>query len=157
MPYLFSYGSNNLPQLKSRLGIQIPHIYPAYLPNHTLIFGFYNEKWKGGVASFTEDTSSNLLGNIIYLSKKKLRKLDQFEGIQTHRYRRITKCVNYYKQGEWMSKTVSIYQLLNPKFIRLPSRQYLTSCLVNLQQTWDIKTIIVRNNHLDILGEFSKN
>jgi hypothetical protein len=157
MPYLFSYGSNNLPQLKARLDIQNPKIYPAYLPNHMLIFGFYSQKWKGGVASFTKDTSRNLLGNIIYLSKKKIEKLDLFEGIQTHHYRRITKIVKYYKLGKWKSMTVSLYQLLNPKFISLPSRHYLSSCLVNIQQTWDIKKIIVRDHHLDILAEFRKN
>ena len=97
MPYLFSYGSNNLPQLKSRLGINNPKLYPAYLPKYSLIFGFNSHIWKGAVASFVSDKNSNLLGNIIYCTLDDLLTLDKFEGIKHHHYKRIKKKAIYYQ------------------------------------------------------------
>ena len=53
MPYLFSYGSNNITQLSQRIKRNIlkSEIIPAYIEDYTRIFCFYSSTWNGSVAS----------------------------------------------------------------------------------------------------------
>jgi hypothetical protein len=72
MPYLFSYGSNNITQLSTRIKRNIlkSEIIPAYIENYTRIFCFYSSKWNGGVASIYPDKDKLVFGSLIMLNEK---------------------------------------------------------------------------------------
>ena len=78
MPYLFSYGSNNITQLSTRIKRNIlkSEIIPAYIEDYTRIFCFYSSKWNGSVASIYPDKHKLVFGSLIVLAENELRKLD---------------------------------------------------------------------------------
>ena len=94
MKYLFSYGSNNLEQLSERLNkkINLNDVIAVYYPRHKLSFGYFSEKWNGGVATIlsSNTTKDKVYGFIIPLSNEDFKILDKFEGIHDNIYKQKT-------------------------------------------------------------------
>ena len=93
---VFSYGSNGVQQMRTRLENPKLQFRPAILPNFLRIFCGSAKRWdNGGVASVVPMPGWEVKGNIAYLSDDELRRLDRFEGTPrddpyalTARYRR---------------------------------------------------------------------
>jgi|TARA_B110000444_G_scaffold230728_1_gene238176 gamma-glutamylcyclotransferase (GGCT)/AIG2-like uncharacterized protein YtfP len=135
MPYLFSYGSNNITQLTERLNRKIytTDIIPAYLDNYIRIFCFHSTKWNGSVASIYPKKNKLVFGTVISLTEKELRKLDKFE---TNYKRKIIKVYD----NHFNKMTVQTYICNDTKFVKYPSKEYLDQIKQNIYESWKIKT-----------------
>ncbi len=135
MPYLFSYGSNNISQLAERLNKKIvkTEIIPAYIEDYTRIFCFYSSKWNGSVASIYPDKHKLVFGSLIMLNEKELRKLDKFE---TNYIRKMIKVNDNY----FNKLNAYVYICNDTKFVKKPSVEYLNSIKTNIYESWKIKT-----------------
>lgn len=117
--YLFSYGSNGLQQLSSRLNRTVDTCHPGYLQNYTRIFGGYNENWKGAVASIIETTNKRVYGILVPVSIKDIELLDKFE---TGYYRKV---IYVYNQKLCEHVKAYVYIMRDPTYVSLPSKEYL--------------------------------
>ncbi len=135
MPYLFSYGSNNIIQLSKRIKRNIlkSEIIPAYIENYTRIFCFYSSKWNGSVASIYPDKDKLVFGSLIMLNEKELHKLDKFET----NYKR--KMINVY-DNYFNKLNAHVYICNDTKFVKEPSEDYLNNIKTNIYESWKIKT-----------------
>jgi gamma-glutamylcyclotransferase (GGCT)/AIG2-like uncharacterized protein YtfP len=135
MPYLFSYGSNNITQLSQRLKRKIlkSEIIPAYIEDYTRIFCFYSSKWNGSVASIYPDKYKLVFGSLIMLNEKELRKLDKFETNYTRKMISVTD--NYFNK-----MNAHVYICNDTKFVKEPSVEYLENIKKNIYESWKIKT-----------------
>ena len=135
MPYLFSYGSNNITQLSERIKRNIlkTEIIPAYIEDYTRIFCFYSSKWNGSVASIYPDKNKLVFGSLIMLNETDLYKLDKFE---TNYKRKMVKvCDNYFNKIN-----AHVYICNDIKFVKEPSIEYLNKIKKNIYESWKIKT-----------------
>ena len=135
MPYLFSYGSNNISQLAERLNKKIltTDIIPAYIQDYTRIFSFYSSKWNGSVASIYPNKHNIVFGSLIMLNEKELRKLDKFE---TNYTRKMVKVYDNY----FNKINTHVYICNDTKFVKEHSVEYLDKIKKNLYESWKIKT-----------------
>jgi gamma-glutamylcyclotransferase (GGCT)/AIG2-like uncharacterized protein YtfP len=135
MPYLFSYGSNNISQLTERLNIKIlkSEIIPAYIEDYTRIFCFYSSKWNGSVASIYPNKHQLVFGSLIMLNEKELRKLDKFETNYTRKMIKVND--NYFNK-----LNAHVYICNDTKFVKEPSVEYLNNIKQNIYESWKIKT-----------------
>ena len=135
MPYLFSYGSNNITQLSKRIKRNIlkSEIIPAYIENYTRIFCFYSSKWNGSIASIYPDKDKLVFGSLIMLDEKELRKLDMFET----NYKR--KMINVY-DNYFNKLNAHVYICNDTKFVKEPSEDYLDNIKKNIYESWKIKS-----------------
>src|SRR6056300_1419126 len=135
MPYLFSYGSNNITQLSQRLKRKIlkSEIIPAYSEDYTRIFCFYSSKWHCSVASIYPDKYKLVFGSLIMLDEKDLRKLDRFETNYTRKMINVTD--NYFNK-----MNAHVYICNDTKFVKETSVEYLENIKKNIYDSWKIKT-----------------
>ena len=122
MPYLFSYGSNNITQLSERIKRNIlkSEIIPAYIEDYTRIFCFYSSKWNGSVASIYRDKHKLVFGTLIMLDENELRKLDKFETNYTRKMIRVND--NYFNK-----LNAHVYVCNDTKFVKEPSVEYINN------------------------------
>ena len=134
MPYLFSYGSNNITQLSERLNKKIytTDLIPAYLDNYIRIFCFHSTKWNGSVASIYPKKNKLVFGTVIFLTEKELIKLDRYE---TNYKRKLIQVFD----NNFNKITVHIYICNDTKFIKNPSKEYLNKIKKNIYESWKIK------------------
>jgi gamma-glutamylcyclotransferase (GGCT)/AIG2-like uncharacterized protein YtfP len=108
--YYFAYGSNlNKKQMKERAPESKP-LFPATLPNYTLIFVGWSRTLQGGVASIRRSQGSKVPGAVYDITEKDLAHLDKYEGFP-YDYNRIkvnvfnedgsaVECTTYIKTGQ---------------------------------------------------------
>jgi gamma-glutamylcyclotransferase len=78
--YYFAYASNlSKKQMAERCPEAKPK-YPAFLPNHKLIFTGWSRKWRGGTASLRRVQGERVAGAVYEVSARDLQQLDKFEG-----------------------------------------------------------------------------
>ena len=144
----FSYGSNNIDQLKKRVKNDNIIAYKAYLLNYVRIFSGYSKKWNGSVASLEYIPNEIVKGSVIYLSNDELQKLDKFEGIKDidpyntdsskNIYSRKNIIVNVFFENKF-EKIEAITYIRNDNTIKEnPKEVYVKACFENLKQFWDI-------------------
>jgi len=125
--YLFSYGSNSAEQMKQRLGLlNPPKYYPAFINNYTRIFAGKNKFWQNGAtATIYPEKNSKVKGIVFELSKQQIEKIDYYENKDlTMSYnRKIIK--GYIVNKSNKAIPFNVYIMNNPKFINLPSKEYL--------------------------------
>ena len=134
MPYLFSYGSNNITQLIEKLNKKIytTDLIPAYLDNYIRIFCFNSTKWNGSVASIYPKKNKLVFGTVIFLTEKELIKLDRYE---TNYKRKLIQVFD----NNFNKITVHTYICNDNKFIKYPSKEYLNQIKQNIYESWKIK------------------
>ena len=135
MPYLFSYGSNNITQLSERLNKKIykSDLIPAYLDNYIRIFCFHSTKWNGSVASIYPKKNKLVFGTVISLTEKELQKLDKYE---TNYKRKIIQVFDH----NFNKMTVQTYICNDTNFVKYPSKEYLNQIKQNIFESLKIKT-----------------
>lgn len=156
MNYYFSYGSNNLEQIKDRLNNDNIKGYKAYLNDYYLTFGGSSIKWGGAVASilYSKDNSITY-GTVYILTDREIRMLDKYEKTDSNNplsesekinlYRRIKINVNisFDNDNEFEEKECYVYIKNSTKFYSLPSDKYINACINNISQFWEDKIKIV--------------
>ena len=142
---VFNYGSNNLKQLKERLG-RTPKILPAKLEGYSLFFSGFSNNWGGATASIKKNKDKVCKGSIVFLSEKELKELDKFEGYFGKKNQN-----NTYDRKEVICKIKNkeikafVYIKKNKKWIDYPSSKYLTAIINHLNENWNISQIDVYN------------
>ena len=155
MNYYFSYGSNNLEQIKDKLNNDNIKAYKAYLNDYYLTFGGSSTKWGGAVASILYSKDNSLTYGTVYeITDRELRILDAYEGTNTDNptsenqkinlYRRTKIQVNIsFENDVFEEKECYVYIKNSTKFYSLPSDKYINACINNLSQFWEDKTEIL--------------
>jgi gamma-glutamylcyclotransferase (GGCT)/AIG2-like uncharacterized protein YtfP len=150
---VFSYGSNGVQQMRTRLENPKLQFRPAILPNFLRIFCGSAKRWdNGGVASVVPMPGWEVKGNIAYLSDDELRRLDRFEGTPrddpyalTARYRRQDVHVLCEIDGQIQTIDTVVYVKNNPVWIRPPSKEYVAACQKNICSFWPAELVEVRD------------
>ena len=121
---IFSYGSNNMNQLKIRIERQTDiNFNSAYLDNYTRIFAGFSQRWKGGVASIYPSPNKRVYGSVFYLTMDEIEKLDKFEGGYS---RMILKVKEKFKEV-FQETQAFLYIKNNPYYSHMPSEDYLNA------------------------------
>ena len=131
MVKLFSYGSNSSKQLGRRLGVDPDSLTKesGYLLGHIRIFGGFNERCGGGVASILQHHSNaRVYGSIFNLTMNQIKMVDQWEiG-----YIRKKMSINIDKN---ISIKAYVYVMVDPTYIAPPSNKYLNAIRIMLDET----------------------
>jgi hypothetical protein len=122
MPYIFSYGSNSIFQLRGRVNNNNLISYPAYIENYKKIFRGYSNGWKGGVASLVKKKFIKTYGIIVFLSENEVSKLDYYE-LGYHKEELVCTILEKYEN----KKNINCYVYIanDNNWISPPSEQYL--------------------------------
>lgn len=146
-PY-FSYGSNNLEQLKKRVKNDNIVAYKAYLNNHRRIYCGYSKKWNSSVASLIYMPNEIVKGSMVYLSNQELQELDKYEGIKDSNPYNTDYSKNIYAR-----KNIRVYVFFENNFEEIEaityirndntinnelSNEYVDACYENLKSFWNI-------------------
>ena len=124
--WLFSYGSNNLDQLKRRLKRTGEFTFaPGVLLDHARIFAGYSRRWEGGVASVLPKKNTKVYGTLVEVTAVELDALDSFEG----GYHREIKDVH---TPDGYVVPAVVYVKDNPMYSHPPSIAYLQAILKTL-------------------------
>jgi len=147
IPY-FSYGSNNIDQLKKRIKNDNIMAYKAYLLHYVRIFSGHSKKWNGSVASLEYFPNEIVKGSIIYLSNDELQKLDKFEGIKDNDPYNTDSSKNIYARKNIkvqvffeniFEEIEAITYIRNDHTIKQkPQEAYIDACYENLKKFWEI-------------------
>jgi len=131
MPYIFSYGSNSIFQLRGRVNNNNLISYPAYIENYKKIFRGYSNGWKGGVASLVKKRFIKTYGIIVFLSENEISKLDLYE-IGYHKEELVCTILEKYEN----KKNINCYVYIanDNSWISPPSEQYLVAIKVMLNE-----------------------
>ncbi len=78
--YLFSYGSNTLQQLATRVEHEL-YGEAAFLSGYRRVFRGWSHKWDGGVASLKKESGGVVYGSLVEVSPIDLEYLDRYEGV----------------------------------------------------------------------------
>jgi gamma-glutamylcyclotransferase len=109
----FAYGSNlDDEQMRARCA-SAQAVARAALPNHTLTFGGFSQRWGGAVASVARARGARVEGLLYQLADADLRALDRFEG-HPFAYTRVVKRV-LDEQGR--QRRVMLYLQLQDPFV----------------------------------------
>ena len=156
MNYYFSYGSNNLEQIKDRLNNDNIIGYKAYLNDYYLTFGGSSLKWAGAVASilYSKDNSITY-GTVYLLTDRELRMLDKYEKTDSNNPSSVNEKINLYRRIRinvnisfnnddlFEEKECYVYIKNSTKFYCLPSDKYIMACINNMSQFWEDKIKIL--------------
>ena len=142
--YYFSYGSNNLEQIRKRLNNDNIMGYKGYLENYHLTFGGNSTKWNGAVASILPNkfnySERNVYGTIYEITERELNILDSYEGIRCDNPSNTDTKNNLYRRENILVKLSSnnddnfidvdayVYIKNSTKYIYLPSESYINAC-----------------------------
>ncbi|SEM72409.1 gamma-glutamylcyclotransferase family protein [Lihuaxuella thermophila] len=101
--YYFAYGScMDAESFSNTVGKENYEVLgAAVLPDYRLAFNLYSETRKGGVADVVMSPGDQVEGVLYRLSPEALPPLDQREGVELGRYRRVY--VNVHWQGRVLS------------------------------------------------------
>ena len=159
MNYYFSYGSNNLDQIKDRLNNDNIIPYKAYLDDYYLTFGGSSVKWGGATASIKVNDNINtntwVYGTVYVLSDREIKMLDNCEGtnsenpsnlnVKINRYRRVKLKINisFNNDDIFEKKDCFVYIKNSTKYYSLPSDKYINACVINMNQFWEDKIKII--------------
>lgn len=130
--FLFCYGSNNIDQLKERLGHEIK-AFPAFISGYRRAFRGYSERWQGGVATLIKK-EGHTYGLAIKVNDHDIKKLDKYEGYPTYYTRKNLK-VNV----DGKIETCVVY-LSNSKEQNDPSKAYLKAIYKTVSTFWDVNS-----------------
>ncbi len=137
---LFSYGSNSIKQLKSRLDLKDDvKYYNAYITDYIRIFAGISKKWGGGgVASIYPSKGAILYGIAVELTELQLNLLDTYESGYE---RRIIKCVVENEEYQ-----CHVYIKKNNQFKSFPSDDYLRAIntMLNDRENNEDRKIFIR-------------
>lgn len=103
--------------------------FPAWLPNHRLVFDSYSISWRGGVAGLIEDEKMTVYGALYVIDEQQLSIIDKYEGLPNLRMRiKVLVKSNY---GEHNAYT---HVSLRPRGHVPPTKQYLSLLTKGLKQ-----------------------
>lgn len=122
---LFSYGSNSIKQLKTRLKTNELISKPAVLYGWIRIFCSYSLKWNGGIASIHRNDNSNVYGSVVDLSDEQMNIIDKFEGNGYIRYN-----VDVLVDGVKMNAICYICK--DYEYMMKPSNEYIKAIQQNM-------------------------
>lgn len=149
--WIFSYGSNSVVQLRSRVKNVNLVAYPAKVQGYERIFCMQSSRWGNtGAASLAKKDNAETLGAAAELTLEEVERLDQFEGGYTKEDMDIIIIVN---GNETVVKGVA-YIAINPLWIRPPSEQYLNAIHLMLREQWSTYFPVI---HIKIHGIFQTN
>ena len=164
--YYFSYGSNNLEQIRERLNNDHIIGYKGYLKDYYLTFGGKSTKWNGGVASILPNkfnySEPNVYGTIYEITERELNILDSYEGIKcedptdsdpkNNLYRREIISVKMSLNNDDIFNDVEAYVYIknSTRYVCLPSESYVNACKNNLNLYWSNKKDIIDNTVTEI-------
>ena len=146
-PY-FSYGSNNIEQLKKRVKNNNIVAYKAYLNDYQRIFSGYSKKWNSSVASLIYVPDEIVKGCVVYLSNQELKELDKYEGIKDNDPYNTD-----YSKNKYARKNIQVYVFFENNFEEIKavtyinndntinneiSNAYIDACYENLKSFWNI-------------------
>jgi len=158
---VFCYGSNGIEQIRARCKNSKIQSRAAKLEKFVRIYAGEAPKWDGGgVASILEKDEEDccVLGSVVDLSLKEIRRLDFFEGTFFGIYRRVETMAKIQKHGVpgnecLQDETCDVYIMNDPKYTVAPSEKYLTACARNIEQYWRDPTQPFSIDILDERGE----
>lgn len=130
MPYIFSYGSNSIFQLRGRVNNNNLISYPAYIENYKKIFRGYSNGWKGGVASLVKKKFIRTYGIIVFLNEDEISRLDLYE-IGYHKEELMCTIL---EKHEKKNIYCYVYIANDNTWISPPSEQYLVAIKIMLNE-----------------------
>jgi hypothetical protein len=142
----FCYGSNNIQQIRERVGNKNIKNQACILPGYLRIFAGKSATWGGGVVSII-DTPSEIIscrGTYVLFTEEEFRKMDQYEGTNTNERFNEDPFVNNYRREKVCIKlengklyTAFAYIKNSNKWDSYPSTKYLNACYKHLKPFWN--------------------
>lgn len=164
----FCYGSNNIQQIRDRVGNNKIISYPCILPYYLRIFAGKSAKWEGGgVASIinTRNKDISCRGTYVLLTEEEFRRMNTYEGTNTDDRFNSDKYINNYRleklqiqieNGELCTAMAYIKNCNN--WVAYPSMKYLEACYQNLKKFWHnldgTNSIVVYDDNGVYRGEY---
>jgi len=142
MPYIFSYGSNSIYQLRGRIKNIDLVSFPAYLDNYKRIFCNYSEKWNGGIASIIPKKYCCTYGIVTYISLEELSILDSFE-VNYSKKELICTILEKDCSSSLFDVTCIVYISDILEYICPPSEQYLMAIKIMLEEHFPLQKYII--------------
>lgn len=103
--------------------------FPAWLPDHRLVFDSYSISWKCGIAGLKEDEKATVFGAVYVIDEQKLNIIDKYEGLANLRMR-----IKVVVQSEKGEHHVYTHVSSKPRYHVPPSKQYLSLLIKGLKQ-----------------------
>ena len=150
---VFSFGSNGVAQLRSRVDNDSLSAVKAVLPDAMRCFGGYSERWSGAVATVVPMPGHVVRGSVAWLSTEELLKLDRFEATNKADPYSSEGCV-YHRQdvsvllGDEQAPIpipATMYIKVDTTWHGPPSTAYKQACFANVSEFWDGAVVEVRN------------
>ncbi len=111
----------NREQMKERCPSAIL-IGSASLKNYKLAFSIYSPKRKCGCADIIPQNNSRVYGLLYKLNDENMTRMDDFEGVSSHHYQRIT--VTILCEGKLVDAYT--YEVIDKKEGLIPSEHYVS-------------------------------
>ena len=153
---LFSYGSNGIQQLRTRVVNPYLQSKPAIAVDFIRTFCLRSFSWGGraqqvsGVANIMPLLGSKTFGSVVELTNEEFHRLHSYEG--GYEYIEISIIILTEDNKKIKTKAFA-YIAKNPVFKTRPTEQYLTAIHVHLRDHWDMKNqaITIRGLNQDTL------
>lgn len=141
----FCYGSNNIQQIRERVGNKNIKNQACILPGYLRIFAGKSATWVGGVASIIETPSEiiSCRGTYVLFTEEEFIRMDMYEGTNKNDPFNKDTSINNYRREKVEIKingkfcTAFAYIKNSNKWEAYPSTKYLNACYKHLKPFWN--------------------
>ena len=140
----FCYGSNNIQQIRERVGNNNIISYSCILPGYLRIFAGKSATWEGGVASILNTRNKDIYcrGSYVLFTEEEFIRMDKYEGTNTNDPFNKDPFINTYRRENVEIKIndelcrAFVYIKNCHDWVCYPSIKYLEACYQNLKPFW---------------------
>jgi gamma-glutamylcyclotransferase (GGCT)/AIG2-like uncharacterized protein YtfP len=129
---IFCYGSNGLKQLQDRCENSNLKNYKAILNDYKRIFAGNSSRWHGGVASLIKENNNKCRGSVVFLTKKEIKLLDDFEK----GYKKKVVKIETFMNSKKLLLNGLTYIKNDNTWEKMPSINYMQACWKHLSPFW---------------------